>query len=115
MSKYDVKALREKVMASDDIKFDEVYVEEWDVTLPIRTISPADLKKITQYQNDGIRSAILAVIYGCKTPEGEAVFTQTDLAKFENEKSFGPIMKVAEAIFEISGYSDNAVDEAKND
>lgn len=115
MSKFDVKALREKVMASDDIIYDEVYVEEWDVTLPIKTISPNDLKKVAQFQNDPIRSAILAVIYGCKTPDGEAVFTDTDLAKFESEKSIGPIMKVAEAIFDISGYSEGAEKEAKND
>lgn len=115
MAKFDVTALREKVMASDDVVFDEVYIEEWDTKLPIKTLAPSDLKKVMKYESDSVRMAILAVIYGCKTPQGEAVFTEKDLAKFETEKSFGAIMKVAEAVFEISGYSEKATEEAKND
>lgn len=113
MAKFDVKALREKVMASDDIKFGEVYVGEWDVTLPIKSISPADLKKVMKYKDDPIRFATLAVIYGCKTQDGEAVFAEKDLAKFEAEKSFGPIQSIAEKVLEISGFGDKAVEEAK--
>lgn len=115
MSKFDVKALREKVMAHDDIQFDEVFVEEWDVTLPIKTISAADLKRVMKYKDDPIRMSTLAVIYGCKTREGEAVFTEKDLAKFEAEKSFGAIQVVAERVLELSGFGDKVVDEAKND
>ncbi|MGR6115799.1 hypothetical protein ACTHHL_04305 [Aeribacillus composti] len=115
MAKIDVKALREKVFSNDDIQYDEVYVEEWDVTLPIRTISAADLKTVMKYHNDPVRMAILAVIYGCKTKEGEAVFEEKDLAKFENEKSFGAIQKVSEKILEISGFGEDQVKEAKKD
>lgn len=115
MANFDVAALREKVMSSDDVQTGEVYVQEWDVTLPIKTLSPSDLKKVTKYSEDPIRLAIIAVIHGCKTPQGESVFTEKDLAKFESEKSFGAIQTVAEAVLEISGYSDKAVDEAKND
>ena len=115
MSKFDVKALREKVMASDDIKYGEVYVEEWDVTLPIRTLPAVDLKKAMKYKDDPIRMASLTVIYGCKTREGESVFTETDLAAFEAEKSFGAITAISDAIFEMSGFGDKAVVEAKNE
>lgn len=115
MAKFDVAVLRETVLASDDIVYDEVYVKEWDVTLPIRTIPSKDLKKLTKYSEDPVRVAVLAVIYGCKTPEGESVFKETDLAKMEEDKSFGAIQTVAEAVMNISGYSDKAVVEAKND
>lgn len=115
MAKFDVKALREKVMAHDDIVFDEVYVEEWDVTLPVRTLAPADLKKVMKYKDDPVRMSTLAVIYGCKTDDGQSVFVETDLAKFENEKSFGAIQVIAEKILELSGFGDKAVNEAKND
>lgn|SRR5690606_464519 len=111
--KIDVKALREKVLATDDIQHDEIYIEEWDVTLPIRTISSANLKKIIKYKNDPIRFATLAVIYGCVTEDGEQVFKETDLAKFEQEKSFGIIQRIAEKALELSGFSDKEVDEAK--
>lgn len=114
MTKFDVKALRSKVLNSDDIKNTEVYVEEWDVTLPIRTLASSEMKKVMQYQDDNIRMMILAVLYGCKTPEGVTVFEATDLAKFENEKAFGPIVTVASKVLELSGLSGNAVKDAKN-
>ncbi len=114
-NKFDVKALREKVLNNSDVVYDSVYVKEWDVELPIRTIPTADLKKIMKHQDDQVRMAILGVLYGCVTQEGEKVFEDTDLAKFETEKSFGPVAKLSKEIFEISGLSETAVDEAKND
>lgn len=114
MANVDVKALREKVMQSDDIQFDTVYVEEWDVELPVKTLASSELKKVMKYKSDEIRMSILAVIYGCKTEDGESVFTETDLAKFEAEKSFGAIQTVAEKVLDISGFGDKSVEEAKN-
>lgn len=114
MTKFDVKALRDKVMASDDIKYDEVFVSEWDVTLPVKTLSSAEMKKVMKSQDDNIRMMILAVLYGCKTPEGEAVFEEKDLAKFETEKAFGPIAKVASKVLELSGFDEESVKESKN-
>lgn len=114
MTKFDVKALRSKVMASDDIKYDEVHVSEWDVTLPVKTLSSAEMKKVMKSQDDNIRMMILAVLYGCKTPEGEAVFEEKDLAKFEAEKAFGPIAKVATKVLELSGFDAESVKESKN-
>lgn len=114
MTKYDVKALRDKVMASDDIKYDEVHVPQWDVDLPIKTLSASEMKKVMKTKDDNIRMMILAVLYGCKTPDGEAVFEEKDLAKFEAEKAFGPIMTVATAILDLSGFDEEAVKDAKN-
>lgn len=114
MAKFDVKALREKVLTTNEIQYDEVYVEEWDVTLPIKTLSAAELKEVTKYSSDNIRMMILALLHGCKTPEGEAVFLPTDLAQFETQKSVGPIAKVATRILEISGMGEDAVKDAKN-
>lgn len=114
MSKFDVKALREKVMSSDDIQYDEVYVKDWDVSLPVKTLSAAEMKLVTKYQKDHIRMINLACIYGCKTPEGESVFEEKDLAKLENEKSFGAVQKVAERVLEMSGFYEKAEEDAKN-
>lgn len=114
-TKFDVKQLREKVLSSEDIQYGEVYVEAWDVTLPIKTLSTKEMKEVTRYNDDSIRMMILAVLYGCKTREGEAVFEKTDLAKFETEKSFAPIAKVAQEVMKLSGLSDDAVLDAKND
>jgi len=113
--KFDVKALREKVLSTDDVVHDTFHVKEWDAELPIRTLAAQDLKKIMKHKGDEVRMAILAVLYGCKTPEGEAVFAETDLAKFEQEKAFGPVARLGAKIMEISGLSSNEVKEAKND
>lgn len=115
MSKFDVKALREKVMSTDDIKYDEVYVEEWDVTLPVKTLASAELKQVMKYREDQMRMLNLAVIYGCKTKEGESVFEATDLAQLEAEKSFGAIQTIAGKVLEMSGFYDKVEEDAKND
>ncbi|PAE24079.1 hypothetical protein [Bacillus sp. 7894-2] len=115
MAKFDVKALREKVLASDDIQYGEVYVDEWDVTLPIKTLASNEMKQVMKFRSDMVRMMNLAVIYGCKTKEGESVFNEKDLAKLEAEKSFGAIQKIAGKILEMSGFYDGAENEAKND
>lgn len=113
--KFDVKALREKVMSTDDIQFDEVYVKEWDVTLPVKTLTSNELKQVMKYKNDQVRMMNLAVIYGCKTEDGESVFNERDLAKLEAEKSFGAIQTIAGKILEMSGFYEQAEAEAKNE
>lgn len=114
MSKFDVKALREKVMSTDDIQYDEVYVKEWDATLPVKTLASSELKRVMKYREDHVRMLNLAVIYGCKTKEGEAVFNEKDLAVLEAEKSFGAIQTLAGKILEMSGFYDKAEEDAKN-
>lgn len=113
--KFDVKAIREKALNSDDIQYDSIYVSEWDVELPVKTLSTSEMKEVMKYQNDQMRMMVLAVLNGCKTEDNEAVFDRKDLAKFENEKAFGPIAKVATKILELSGFNDEAISEAKND
>lgn len=112
--KYDVKALRQKVLSKDDIVYEDFKVEEWDVELPIKTLTAPEIKKIRQHKNDEIRMLILAVLYGCKTREGEAVFEETDLAKFEQEKALGPVLALGTKILEISGLGEKASKDAKN-
>ena len=114
MSKFDVKALREKVISSDDIKYDEIYVKEWDVTLPVKTLASQELKQVMKYRSDQVRMLNLAVIYGCKTKDGEAVFNEKDLAVLEAEKSFGAIQTIAGKVLEMSGFYDKAEEDAKN-
>lgn len=112
--KFDVKALRQKVLSTDDVKYETYYVEDWDVELPIKSLTAPEIKQLRQHTNDEVRMMILAVLHGCKTREGEAVFELTDLVKFETEKSFGPISKLGSKIIEISGLGEKAVKEAKN-
>jgi len=113
-NKFDVKALRDKVLNSDDIKYDEVHISEWDVDLPVKTLSSSEMKKVMKYQDDNIRMMIFAVLYGCKTQAGESVFDEKDLAKFEADKAFGPIAKVAGKVMELSGFDAESVADAKN-
>jgi hypothetical protein len=111
---FDVKVLRQKVLSTDDIKYESIYVAEWDVELPIKSLAAPELKKLMKFQDDNIRMLILAVLYGCKTQDGEAVFEETDLAKFETDKAFGPIAQIGKRVMEISGFGEKAVADAKN-
>lgn len=111
---FDVKALREKVLKSDDVKYDTVFVEAWDAELPVRTLTAADMKKVMKHKDDQIRMMILAVLYGCETPEGEKVFEEQDLAVFESKKGIKQIGDVANRILELSGMADGTQGEVKN-
>lgn len=122
MSQFDVKKLREKALQSDDIKNDIIYIEEWDAEFPVQSLRTKDLKSVLQQsktgngeQRDEVRMACLAVLYGCRTPDGSAIFTREDLAAFEEQKAAAPLMKISAKIMEISGFTDKkAVQEAKN-
>jgi hypothetical protein len=117
-NKFDVKELRQKALATDDIKNDVVYVEEWDAEFPVQSLKAKDLKAVlTQSKNgkgdrDEIRLMCLAVLYGCRTPEGERIFTDDDLAQFENTKAAKPIMTIGAKIMDISGFNEKAKEEA---
>jgi hypothetical protein len=113
--KFDVKALRQKVLSSEDVIYESFHVKEWDADLPIKTLTAPEIKKLMKHKDDTVRMMILAVLYGCKTSDGEAVFEESDLAKFEADKSFGPISKIGKRIMEISGLNETADKEAKND
>lgn len=114
VKKFDVAALRQKVIASDDVKYDSVYVEAWDADLPVRTLTAADMKKVMKHKDDQVRMMILAVLYGCETEAGEKVFREEDLAIFENKKGIKEIGAVANKILELSGMSEGADKEVKN-
>lgn len=118
---FDVKALREKALQSDDIKNDTVTVEEWgNAEFPVQSLKLADLKAVlTKSKNakgetDETRLMALAVLHGCRTPEGERIFTDTDLAAFENGKAAKPIMTIGAKVLAISGFSKQEKDAAKN-
>lgn len=115
--KFDVKALKQKALQSDDVVYDTFYVKKWDAEFPIKTLVGADVKAVMKHRDDPIRSAILAVVYGCVTPDGERVFDneREAVAAFETTKGIGEITQLAKRIMEISGLSDIAVSEAKND
>lgn len=122
MNSFDVKGLRDKALQSDDIKNDVILVEEWGAEFPVQSLRTKDLKLVLQQsktgsgdQRDEIRMACLAVLYGCRTPDGTPVFTREDLAAFEEKKAAAPLMKISAKIMEISGFADKkAVQEAKN-
>ncbi|TCM89600.1 hypothetical protein EV294_11265 [Paenibacillus sp. BK033] len=119
-TKFDVKALREKALQTDDIKHGSVYVEEWDAEFPVRSLSGKGLKDVlTKSKNakgerDEIRMSLLAAIVGCADETGTRVFDDTDLAVFESDsKSAAPILKIGKAVLELSALSDGAKADAK--
>lgn len=117
MSKFDVKALKQKAFASDDVTYDSIPIEEWGGDeYPVKTLVGGDLKKVMAHQNDPIRMTIMSVVYGCVTEDGERVFDneQEAVAMFETKKGFSAISKLSKKIMEISGITGKANTDAKN-
>ncbi|GMK47655.1 hypothetical protein PghCCS26_47850 [Paenibacillus glycanilyticus] len=119
-TKFDVKALRDKALQTDDIKNGSVYVEEWDADFPVRSLTGKGLKDVlTKSKNakgerDEIRMSLLAAIVGCADETGARVFDDTDLAVFESDsKSAAPILKIGKAVLDLSALGNNAQTDAK--
>lgn len=116
---FDVKQLRKKALESDAVINDTIYVSDWDAHYPVQSLRARDLKEVFQKsknangKTDEIRLMCLAVLHGCRTPEGERIFTDEDLAKFETELAARPIMEIGAKIMEISGTSEKDVNSAK--
>lgn len=117
VKQFDVRALKQKALASDDIVYDSVYIEKWDAEFPVKTLVGADLKAVMKHRDDPIRMAILAVVYGCVTPDGERVFDneREAVATFETSKGIAEITQLSKKILEISGLGNESSAQAKND
>jgi hypothetical protein len=115
VKKFDVAALRKKALESDDIVYDSIYVDSWGGEYPVKTLAGLDFKTVMKAKDDPIRMAILAVVFGCVTPDGERVFNDThEAVAIMEKKGVKAITEVSAKILEISGLGEKAVDNAKN-
>jgi hypothetical protein len=115
-----MSAISDRIKAADDMTSETVTIPEWDVTVAVRSMTGRARARLLKAaaQPDGtmdfetLYPAIL--IACCFDPEsGEAVFTDAD-AKWLNEKSAGPVERIAQIGMRLSGLSKDEVEEGKD-
>lgn len=114
-------SLKDKILSANDTVSETVEVEEWGVTVEVRTMSGASRAVLLKSAMDDQGELDLGKIYpdiviGCTfDPEtGERVFDTSDRDALM-EKSAGALDKVATVAMKLSGFSAKAADEAGKD
>ena len=114
-----MSAISDKIRAANDITSEPVHVPEWEVDMVVKSMTGAARARLLKQgtQADGsvdfekLYPAIL--IACCYDPEsGDPVFSQADAA-WLNDKSAGPVERLAQAGMRLSGLSEGAHDEGK--
>lgn len=115
-------SLREKILAADDLKWEDVKVPEWDATVRVRALTSGERDRwevITYLGKDGvttpedIRAKLIA--FACVDPEtNERLFTEEDIVAL-SKKSGVAMNRLWPVASRLSRVSSSDVDElAKN-
>lgn len=119
-------ALREIILASDDIASESVHVPEWDVTIEVRSMSLAMRERIGDLavsdktaRDEGKlvegRFNAAVVVATCYDPEtGGAIFTDADVPAL-NQKSGEVMGRLSEIGARLSGLTDQSQKDAGKD
>ena len=96
--------LREKILASKDLKTKLVEIPEWDSSVYAYELTAGEREQVFE-ELDGLSphdSIVLAVIAGARDDKGEHIFTKDDLAALKG-KSFPVIERIYGEIMRLSG------------
>jgi hypothetical protein len=114
-----MSAISDKIRAASDVTSETVVVPEWDVTVSVKSMTGRARARLLKAaaQADGtmdfeaLYPAIL--IACCFDPEsGEPVFTDAD--SWINDKSAGPVERLAQVGMRLSGLGAGAEDSGKD-
>ena len=104
-----MSSIRDRV-AQSPLRKEPYRVPEWDVEVELRSVSVDDVRALSDgSDSDRFRDAVRLVVLAVYDPEtGEPAFTNDDIPMLSG-KSAGPVTRLAEAILEVSGLSEDAV------
>lgn len=112
-------ALRDKIKAASDVESEVVDVPQWDVKIEVRNMTGLSrarlLKKATNEDGDiDLESMYPAILVAsCYDPdEGTAVFEAED-SSWINDKSAGPIERLAQVALRLSGLDKDSIEAGK--
>ena len=112
-------SIKNKIKAADDIDRVSLDVDEWGVTIEIRSMSVRQRAAFIAANQDGDgQGARVEALYGqmlvtcVYDPEtGELVFDESDLDWLLTEKSGSVIDRIVTRCLEVSGLKEKSVDE----
>ena len=100
--------LRERILAADDLGREDVEIEEWGETIPVRGLTAGEVEKWGRDVNagsmDDIMSKMVAAV--CMNGNGQRLFTDEDVEALSG-KSPSAILKLFNAAQRLSGIGDD--------
>lgn len=116
-----MSSIRDRILTADDTQSELVEIPEWGVTLEVRSMSGAARASLMQMAMESGGNVDITRVYPdlivqtVFDPEtGEQVFEEADKHAIM-AKNGALLDKVVEVATRISGFSDNAIDEAGKD
>lgn len=114
-------SLRDTIKAANDLTKETIEIPEWDVKLEVRSMSArarATLLNATVKPNGTMdyKDLYSSLVIGCCfDPEsGERVFNDSD-ADWLSEKNAGPQERIATVAMRLSGITQDALEQGKDD
>lgn len=100
--------IRDQILATDDIKYDTVDVEEWGMSVRVKSLSASDTERLERYQEKnkgrpeqdylGYLASLVIV-----DDDGQRVFTKPGDAKILGDKSMTALTTVLTAASALNG------------
>ena len=111
--------LRKKILAAQDIKNEQVYIPEWDVTIEVRTMTGTQRAQVIKtavdekgnINTDSIYPELL--IATCFDPNtSKPIFTEKDKTALNN-KSGAVLERLGQIAMTLSGLTKESIEEAE--
>jgi hypothetical protein len=114
--------LRDKILSAVDVQEEILEIKEWGEKVKIKGVTAADRARILQKSidiesksTDFFKLTALTVIYSTYDPETDKrLFNEKDINALM-QKAAKPIEKISQIANKLSGISEEAKEEAKND
>jgi hypothetical protein len=112
-------SIKDKIRSSADMARESITVDEWDVTLEVRSMSARQRAKFASSFDQGATTDRIETLWRsvltscCFDPEtNELLFDDSDMEWLLNEKSGVVVDRIVNACLEVSGLKEKSVDEA---
>ncbi len=113
---------KEDILEAQDIQTDTVDVPEWGGTVHVRALNAVERGKLdnlgAQARLDGTAQLedmhVMTVQMGVIDDDGQRVFSEDDIPELR-EKAAAPMERISERIWEMSGISEEDVEDAVED
>lgn len=112
-------SIKDKIRSSADMARESIIVDEWDVTLEVRSMSARQRARFASSFDQGETTDRIETLWRsvltscCFDPEtGELLFDNSDMEWLLNEKSGVVVDRIVNACLEVSGLKEKSVDDA---
>lgn len=107
--------IRDKVLSIDDRKLEKMYVQEWDETIYLKTMTAKErdsyIQRSDKMESEAEKSALMIVTFVCES-DGSRAFEEADIEKLA-DKNAAVIDRIIHEIIVLNGLDSDAIENAE--